>query len=61
MSCKIAINKFIPKNQRDIKKIRPKGVSREVFALMTEEDLIKRHMEGVTGAEDKTKGEGEDK
>lgn len=44
----MALNKFNAKGLRDIKKVRPKGISREVFALMTEEDLIKHHQEGGT-------------
>jgi hypothetical protein len=58
----IALNKFIAKNQKDITKIRPKGVSREVFALMTEEDLIKLHNEGGPVADKKVAdGDGSDK
>ena len=54
----IAINKFISKNQKD-KKIRPKGISREIFALMTEHEINKINEE-VNAEKEEGSDDGED-
>lgn len=36
----VALNKFLIKGQKE-KKVRPKGISREIFALMTEQEIDK--------------------
>ena len=56
----IALNKFLNKAQKE-KKIRPKGISREIFALMTEHEINKINDEVNAEKEDGSDDGGDDK
>ena len=54
----VAINKYISKAQKE-KKVRPKGISREIFALMTEHEINKINEEVNAEQDGSDDGDGE--